>query len=64
MEKENLIDFKIIVNDKIWNSIAVSVLSKFVVESSGAIEIYYNVSTVPDKKVKILDFLQKMILSK
>ena len=58
IEKENFIDFKSIVNDKIWNSIAVAVLSKFVVDSSGEIEIYYNFTTVPDKKVEILNFLQ------
>ena len=59
MEKENFIDFKSIVNDKIWNRIVAAVLSKFVVESSGALEIYFNFTTAPGKKVEILNFLQK-----
>ena len=59
MEKGNFIDFESIVTDKICYTIAVAVSIKFVVASSGAIEIYCNFPTVLDKKVEILNFLQK-----
>lgn len=53
MNQNDFIDFKSIVNNTIWNTIATSTISTYEAESNGQVNIYYDYSDIVSKKVEM-----------